>query len=183
MSLREHEPMLAALASAAERRNRPTSMVALCAALLVGAGVFAMWSASGARAARATFVREAVARQKVDALAAQVREVQESLQPKGDDTLPYAPRELLGSLASAATSSGLSKAPSFNPTTEESADSPLVRKVIIARILGEPLPETLAWMQRAITDIPGLHVTQFNLKPTRQGWEIEARFARWETKQ
>lgn len=183
MSLREHEPMLAALASGAERRNRPTSMVALCAALLVGAGAYALWSARSARAAHAAFVREAAASAKVEALAAQVVAIEDSLKSGPGDMGPYTPRELLGSLASAATSAGLTDTPSFNPTSEETADSPLVRKVIIARLLGKPLAPTLAWIEKALTDIPGLYVTQFNLKPTRQGWEVEVRFARWETKQ
>ena len=105
------------------------------------------------------------------------------VESNADDTAPYAPKELLGVLGAAATSAGLSKTPAFTQTIEEGGDSAPARKTVTARLLREPLPAPLAWFQRALSPTPELYVTQFNLKPTRQGWDMEVRFARWELKQ
>ncbi len=183
MSLREHEPMLAALAGAAERKNRPTAVVAFAAALLVGATAYSLWNMKQARAARRAYEREGQVSLKVSALAEEVRSAVESAKTHSADTDPYAPKELLSALSSAATSAGVTKPPSFVPTTDESPDSPLVKKIVVARLLGEPMSAVLAWIEKALAETPGLHVTQFNLKPTRSGWDTEVRFARWEIKQ
>lgn len=183
MSAREHEIMLGAMASAAERRNKPVALVAFGAALLAGAFAFYGWNAGQARSARAAFEREAQAAQKVGMIADRIVFERENAAVAGE-TDYYAPNPtLLSALASSATGAGLTKTPAFTQNTEDSG-GPIVRKTVTARISAEAVETTLAWVERALGEVDGLHVASFSLKSTRAtGWEVEVRFARWETKE
>ncbi|MBL0921310.1 MAG: hypothetical protein IBJ10_04180, partial [Phycisphaerales bacterium] len=70
---RDREPMLAALAGAAERANRPTAVVVFCAALLALALLFASISRAGASEARRAYENEASQLAAAQAVGAEIK--------------------------------------------------------------------------------------------------------------
>ncbi|MGD9691332.1 MAG: hypothetical protein AB7G17_00655 [Phycisphaerales bacterium] len=181
---REHEPMLNALARSAERANRPTSMVVFTALLLLAAVVFAGWSAMGARAASREFQREAAQRREVERAVSEIKALQAQRTQGAGALAAFAPEaSLLSKMAQAATASGLTTPPQIQPPNrEEMPGSPLIKQVVTARADGQEPSAVFAWLKKCLEDIPGLYVSQFALRPTRLGWSVEIRFARWEIK-
>lgn len=179
---REHEPMLGALARSAERANTPTAMVAFCAALLLGSGLFAAWQHRDANHARAELRQQVVAAAKVRTLADQIKMVRAEQALGGGAAAAYEPKELLGAISRAAEGAKIVPPPSVRETREETT-GPLTRKIVTANVRGHAMDHVLDWIRASVNDVPGLHVVQMTARtsPT-DGWDIEIRFARWELK-
>lgn len=181
MSLREHEPMLAAMASKAERANRPTAVVVFCTLLLVGAVGFTIWSSGRASEARAAFRREAQAQAEVERLTTQIEEARER-KSRGENELEgYSPETaLLSKIGQAASRALIEPIPRLRTNTESMTSSPLVRQVVTATVDDHEMEKVLAWITNALNEVDGLYVTEYSMKPTRKGWEVTVKFARWE---
>ncbi len=182
---RDREPMLAALAGAAERANRPTAVVLFCAILLLGATIFALWSGRQASAAERTYVSAATQLSRARAAADEIKRINAARQSGATQTSVFDPEpRLLSSISNALPADKIQSTDlRFEQNKEEVPGSPLVRQVVTCRSLRKlELDPVLEWTGRALEAVPGLHIIHFSLKPTREGWEITVKFARWELK-
>ena len=182
----DQEIQLRALASVAERRNRPTALVALAVALLVVALGFAAWSASVTGQARAEL--RAAARQRAEAaqlasdiqafrLASSTRFPREKYQPE---------LQLLGRIDQVYQKLGMASRPNLfeQGPRQLGLDSPLQAKRIRATINDTTLADAMRWINTVIQDIRGVHVTSVEFRPqTGRGWAVDVELARWELKQ
>ncbi len=181
---REHEAMLHGLARSAERANRPTALVVFSVLLLLAALAFAGWNVLGMREASREFRREAAQRREVERAVGEIRAMREQRSQGAGALASFAPEaSMLSKLAQAANAAGLTTPPQIQPPNREDIPgSPLVKQVVTARADGQEPGAVFAWLKKCLEDIPGLYVSQFALRPTRLGWSVEVRFARWEIK-
>lgn len=181
---REHEPMLNGLARSAERANRPTALVVFSVLLLLAALGYAGWNWSDARAAAREFRRDAAQQREVERAIGEIRAMRaQREQGQGAQAAFAAEPSMLSKLSQAASIAGLTVPPQIQPPNrEDTPGSPLVKQVITARADGQEPAVVFAWLRKCLEDIPGLYVSQFALRPTRLGWSLEVRFARWEIK-
>lgn len=181
MSLREHEPILAAMAGRAERANRPTAVVVFCTALLLAAVAFTAWASGRAAEAKREFRREAQTQAEVERLAGMIVEAREKKTRGEDESTVYAPETaLLSKIGQAATRAQIDGIPRLRTNTESLASSPLVRQVVTGTVENNEMDRVLRWITNALDEVDGLYVTEYTMKPTRRGWEVTVRFARWE---
>lgn len=182
--LRDREPVLAALASGAERANRPTAVVIFSALLLLVVTIFALMSVRDASRARALYVWEAGNRAQVETVADQIRLVRKEEEVRKNQPDAFAPEpRLLSAISSAGSAAGLP--PSLlriEEGREEVPNSPLVRRTVTARLDGQPIEPVFEWLQGSLQAVSGLHIIQLSLKPTPRGWDLTVKFARWELK-
>lgn len=180
----EREAMLAPLAGASERANRPTAMVVFCAVLLLASAAFASLSARDASAARRAFQTQQDQYAQVQTIAAQMRAIreQQDAAAQGDDAYAPEPR-LLSQLQQTASQAGLATLGfSVEESREEAPGRPIIRRVVTYRLNGQEIPPVMAWIQEALRSVKGLFITHFSMKPTARGWDIQIKFARWELK-
>ncbi len=181
----DREPMLAALAGAAERANRPTTVVAFCAILLVVAAGFMFWSSGRASAAEKAYTIEARQLARAEAVAAEIRRINAEREAGANEGSVFDPEpRLLSSISGALPADRLQSTElRFEQTKEEAPNSPLVRQVVTCRSVRKlEIEPVFDWMTRALEAVPGLHIIHFSMKPARDGWEITVKFARWELK-
>lgn len=181
---REHEPMLHGLARSAERANRPTTLVVFSVLLLLAAVAFAGWNGMDARTARREYQRDAAQQREVERAIGEIRAMRaQRAQGTGSQAAFTPEASMLSKLAQAATAAGLTVPPQIQPPNrEDTPGSPLVKQVVTARADGQEPAAVFEWLKKCLQDIPGLYVSQFALRPTRLGWSVEVRFARWEIK-
>lgn len=183
---RDREPMLAALAGSAERANRPTAVVVFCAAVLLVAMIFAVLSRGKAAQARTAYEHAASQLQTASSVAAEIKRITEERKNTTNAPGVFDPEPRLLSIVSGALTAAGLQTTEFRfdpPSKEEVPNSPLVRQVLTCRTLVPMEVEpVLDWVQRSLNAAPGLHVIHLSMKPTRQGWDITVKFARWELK-
>lgn len=178
---RETETMLGALASNAERANRPTAVVVFCVVALGAALVFAGWSFSAARAASRSFHRAIDEHRNVEKLAALLDHYRVEQARERDRPDIYAPEtRLLSTISQAAPRAGIDRTPQITGSQETVAGSPLVRQIVTAQIDRQPVENIAEWITIALRDIPGLHIVSLTMRPTINGWQFQIRFGRWE---
>jgi hypothetical protein len=184
-SPRDREPMLAALAGAAERANRPTAVVVFCAALLLLATIFALWTGRQASAAERAYVSAAGQLARAKAAADDIKRITAERAAGAGQTSVFDPEpRLLSSISNALPADKIQSTEiRFEPNKEEIPGSPLVRQVVTCRSLQKlEIEPVFEWIAAALNAVPGLHITHFSMKPSREGWEITVKFARWELK-
>lgn len=174
---------LAALAAAAERRNRPRLGLYASIALFVGAAVYAAGGSGAVARAKAQAQHEATQSVRVEAL---VAEIQAALatREQSDAATRFPPDARLRSkLVEIATAAGLPGTIEPDARMEQRGlDYPLQKQVVTVNLSDAPLEATLQFISRATAEIDGLYVDTIQLRPVPQGWFSVIRFARWEVK-
>ena len=181
---RDVETMLAAMASGAERANRPTAVVAFSVALLVASLAFAMWSMNSARAATRVYERTLTEYANVERLSQLLEHLAREQERSRDRPDIYArePR-LLSTISQAAPLAGIDRAPIITGGRETVPGSPLVRQIVNAQIDRQDVSAVMEWITIVLRDIPGLHIIRLNMRPTTNGWQFQIRFGRWEVEE
>lgn len=172
----------AMLAISQERRNRPLALPLIAGALLAAATIFSLVAFSQLRAARQSydFQRQRAGELLEVASSIERARAQSRRGPAGER---YAPeRNLLTKLQGVSERVGLEQPPSLNPQNMQrfEADSPLARRPVEVAITGATAEQGLRWIDMARQEIPGLHTTRIELRPTSTGWTFRITLARWE---
>jgi len=181
------DPMLeaAAMAAAAERRNRPMALIFLATAALVAAGIYAtMGAVSAAEAATAADVR--VRRyEQVERLAQQIERIRTD-PGRAEKLETFKPDPFLRTkLNQVAADLELSNQFQIGADRREglSLDSQM-RRVVIEVTLNSVSAETgMRWIDNAVREVQGLEVATVELTPTPRGWNFKVRLGRWEISQ
>jgi len=181
---RDVETMLSALASSADRANKPTAVVVFCVAVLGASLIFAMWSMNAAGAASRDYERTLREYANVERLAQVLEHIQRERAESGDEPDIYArePR-LLSTISQAAPMAGIDRTPTITGSRETMPGSPLVRQIVTAQIDRQDVASVMEWITIALRDIPGLHIIRLTMRPTNNGWQFQIRFGRWEVQE
>lgn len=175
-------------AVAAERRNRPTGLIAIAAALLIFAAAFAVYASTQRSRARADMAREQYTMQRLLNLQAQIAayrdsDAQKNLQRQFAPTM----RNIRSRLEQVARSIGMEDgALQLGQISDRRAlglDSTLLLRTIEATINGGDIELTLEWMQAVTDQVDGLFVSGVTLNPSSDGWLVNVRLSRWEIEQ
>lgn len=182
----EREMQLRAMAGANERRNRPRALIMGAGALLALASLYAGWSALEARAARAEL--EGATRQAgaVRRILGQMEAVRTDPARRLDPSR-YAPdTQILAKLTQRIPDQlGMTARPVVNEgrTVPFAADSKLSSRSVRAIFSDVPLEQAMQWINSAVQEVRGLHVTNIEFMPTRdRGWSITVELSRWESR-
>jgi len=174
---------LAALAAAAERRNRPRLMLYGAIVLLVGSGVYAAGGSGAVARARSQAQSAAAQAVQVEALAAEIGALLASREQSDAATRFPPDARLRSKLVEIATAVGLPGTIEPDARMEQRGlDYPLQKQVVTVNLSDAPLEPTLRFISRATEEIDGLYVDTIQLRVVPQGWFSVIRFARWEVK-
>ncbi len=178
-----------AMAAAAERRNRPVGLLVIAIALLIVSSVFTLWSASAVARARREITDAETGLQNVKATAERIEQVR--TRPEKD---PFGDRyradpEMLRKLERVPERAGLEARPTLREESRPrplALDSPFQSKIVNVRFGDSSLQDVMKWINQALMDVPGLHVTsaEFTVPsgPSGRGWVVDLKLARWEIK-
>lgn len=175
-------------AVAAERRNRPTALIAVSVALLLGAIVFAVFASSARARARDDMRIAQNTLQRLENVRAEIvayknSDAQRALKQQ------YAPmmRNIRSRLEQVAQRQGLpQRALQLGQISDQrklGLDSPLLLRTIDATIAEGEVEQTLEWIQAVTDEIDGLFVSGVTLNPSTDGWRLNIRLSRWEIEQ
>jgi len=184
----QQESQIRAAALASERRNRPVGLIAIASAILLASTIFAGWSVASAQRARSEALAARQRLIEVDAIAEEIQDIRTDPQRSGGDTR-YAPETRLRSkLNQVADRLGMEQTPSIRDAGAKQlgvgSGSPLEKRSIEVRMDDLPLDAAMEWINEAVREIPGLHVTGVELRPGRpEGWNIRVQLSRWEFRQ
>jgi len=175
-------------AVAAERRNRPTGLIAIAAALLIVAAAFAVYASTQRARARADMAREQYTMQRLVNLQAQIEayrdsDAQRNLQRQFAPTM----RNIRSRLEQVSRTIGMEdgglQLGQISDRRALGLDSPLLLRTIEATINGGDIEYTLEWMQAVTDQVDGLFVSGVTLNPSSDGWHVNVRLSRWEIEQ
>lgn len=180
---REQELELAALAGAAERRNRPRLGLAVAFLLLTGAAGYALLGSGSVASARTQAERAARDAAGVERLATEIDAILARRQENDAEARFPIDAALRSKLVEIARASGITEevAPEARPE-QRGLDYPLVKQVVTITLSDAGLEAALDFISRATREIPGLFVEGVQLQPRPQGWYAVLRFARWEVR-
>lgn len=167
-------------AAAAARRNRPTALLAICGAILLGAIIFAIVSVTQSGAARAEVTRLATERAEVRAIADEIVALRERAGDRQDDG-QYSRELQLSKLEAINQRVRLPKAPTLSeqrPTRP--IGSPIEKRRVDITMDNAPLDAALEWINEAQRAIPDLFISAIELRPRPNGWLVRVQVARWE---
>lgn len=175
---------LSAFAAAADRANRPTSLLAFPLLLAVIATVVLLWSFSQFSAARAIAGAEAENQVRIDSL---VSAIEAESQAALDFEKLYPPNPYVSSEINASwRESGVNfSTPPIvsDPVRSVALAGPagtIHRLVVSCSVTSEPLEEILQWIDNVLRN-PTLQghvwVSHLQLSPSGNGWRANIRFA------
>jgi hypothetical protein len=170
---------LAAEAARAERQNQPKGLLygagVLLLAALVYLGVSFLESGSAAFAMR----KERANANLVIEQAGKLKSLHEASATEGPH-LGQPVTQVRSRIEQAGVDVGLkSRVPI--PTTRDGEKSPGGKQVKFDyEVRDEDLSKLLAWMERAVSQVPGLDVYSVSLKPEAHLWMLRVTFSRWE---
>lgn len=175
-------------AGLAERRNRPTGLVAFAVLLLLAALLYLMFTTSARRAAAsATRSAESSLQQLVN-LGAQIDAYKDN-DAQTELRRRYTPimSTIRSRLERLAQDVGMTDQPpvlgQISAERRLGLDSPLLLRTIDATIAEGDPDLVLQWMQAATDEIDGLFVNGISLNPVTNGWRITVQLSRWEIDQ
>lgn len=184
----QQEAQLRAAALASERRNRPFLRVAIAVAVLAASGVFAAWSLAAAERTRGVLASDRERLAEAQTLVEQIRQIRNDPRRSANNER-YAPETRLRSkLDRISERLDMEQTPSIRDAGAKQlgvgSDSPLEKRSVEVRMSNVPLETALEWVNEAVREIPGLHVTGVELRPNRaRGWSIHVQLSRWEFRQ
>lgn len=172
-------------ARAAERRNRPTGLVALTLVLLVLAAVYAIYASSQLAGARNSLRGAQRSMQTLVNLRGQIEDYRDS-ESQRQLRRAYAPRmrNIRSRLEKLARDVGMGDSlPQLGQISDQrklGLDSPLLLRTIDATVLEGNTDNALEWIQAATEDVDGLFVNGITLNPSADGWRMTIKLSRWE---
>ncbi len=181
------EAQLSAMAAAADRTNRPASLLNIPLLLVLGALLLAAWEFRDMQAQRAMLRREQERVQKVTLLTEQI--AAERKKELNVQTL-YPPAPFFGSQVDEIwKSQGITfrESPSVGAVTKADVfvGSPVVRSEVACSVSSEPVESVVAWIQ-SIQEHEYLKgrvfVSQILLTPLPTGWRAAFRVGLYEPK-
>ena len=172
-------------AGAAERRNRPSGLVALTLVLLLLASIYAIYASSQLASARNGLRGAERSMQALVDLRGQIENYQDS-ESQRQLRVAYAPRmrNIRSRLEKLARDVGMGDAlPQLGQISDQrklGLDSPLLLRTIDATILEGNTDNALEWIQAATEDVDGLFVNGITLNPSADGRRMTIKLSRWE---
>lgn len=180
----ERQIRLRALAAAAERRNKPTLLIAAAALVFLAAIGFTGFSYASAASARSGLEGSAEDAARILAMAEQMRELE---QQDSADALrrKYATdSQLLSKLNRVGPSIGMSNS---TLSVRESGgripmggDSPFSARVVSVTMNRVSFDDAMRWINTALEQSDGLFINRVDLNPTPGGWMVSVDLTRWE---
>lgn len=174
---------LRALATAAERRNKPTALIVIAALLLLVAIGFAGFEYVSALSARGELATRARAAARVTAIADRIRELEQDEGVQNLQQRYRADPQLLGKLSSVAPQLGMENPPSIRESSSRiplGGDSPLAARIVTVTMNNVSIGQGMDWIDAALEKTDGLFVSRAELNPTPGGWTITVDLTRWE---
>ncbi|MEM1186015.1 MAG: hypothetical protein AAGI53_13575 [Planctomycetota bacterium] len=165
---------IATAATAAERSNRPASLVVLAGLVFVIACAIVVVLAT----------RQASARSEVDRLTGEIEQLRElvielEVAKSDQPTLPES-EPILARIETIATEVGIEEQLSLNNTGK----TDIAPGIVVARgsynLNHDDLGEVMEWLRRVTTEIEGVEATRTSFTPRRNDWKIEVTFERYE---
>ncbi len=175
-------------AVAVERRNRPTGLVALAVALLIGATIFAVYASTQRARAKADMRGAQNTMQRLVNMRAEIEAYQDSDAQKALRQ-QFSPRmrNIRSRLEQVASSVGLEartlQLGQISDRRQLGLDSPLLLRTIEATLSDGDVDLALDWIQAVTNEIDGLFVSGVTLTPASDGWRVNVRLSRWEIEQ
>ena len=172
---------LASAAARAERQNQPKSLLYGAGLLLVAASIFLAISFFGSRAASSALKTQRGHAESIMRQAGELRALHEAAATEGPK-LVQRETQFLTRIEQAGVDVGL-KAKIPVPTKrgpERQLSTGSMQTKFDYEIKDEQLPMLLAWMERAVAQVPGLEVYSVSIKPDVHVWTLRVTFSRWE---
>lgn len=181
------ESQLAAFASAADRANRPTSMLTIPALLMVAALLYMFWAYRGLSAERGIAVAKQGQSSQIMTLVSQIKAEKAK---EVDLTKKYQAAPFLGSQVGDETwklpERGLREAPTVSQISSAKIDntSPILRSDVTVTVNNEDIGAILGAVDATLNHEQlkqlNVFVSQANLTPSGTGWRATLRFSVYE---
>lgn len=168
-------------AAARERRNRPFAMVALAAAFVAAALVFALYAVSARASSRSALVRAQEDQAQAGVALAQWSRLirAEADMPRGG--VGQSGEFRISKMEDLATRAGMTSKPNTPRTTDDKTRPGLViSRYFYTEVRNPALGPMLEWVRLASAEVSGLEVESITLHPEPVGWRMEVTFRRWE---
>lgn len=169
---------LAEAAMAAERSNRPRSLLFLATAFFLVTGIALIVSLRQREAAVREFKIQSDWKVLVGGLEQQ-NEAVERLAASTDLSGTKPLTDLFTRIEAAAATQGLEK-PSIPPSRPPVKDGPALKYTYEYTMRNSSLESLLLWIQQCQTDVPGLKVSGVEIVPQAKTWQCKVTFVRWE---
>lgn len=171
---------LQALSGAAQRRNQPKMLIFLAFVLILISAFYAFSGFSAASSAKVRAQRQVDTDNQLDPRIERYNELTQGGAEGGlDERFPVNSR-IRSTLETSADVFGLDSPTVAQRPERAGLDYPLQRQIITANLSDAPLEPTLKWINSATRNIDGLYVAGVEFSPTKSGWQVEVRYARWE---
>lgn len=172
---------LAMRAGRSERSNKPTILLLLAVACLVGAFIFLLSSLSRLSEARDTLASRRENAENMVLLAAQLRQIRE-FASEGTALVQDPDPQMLSRLAQIGTSAGLADPLPIptKPKAVESREKTAQRVKWVYRISDPALSSIMRFVSQVERDIPGMKVHSIKITPSTDKWSVEVTFSRVE---
>ncbi len=165
---------MAAMAARRARRNRPRRLVALALAVLLGAGVIALWGAVE-RAAAASRLRSARTEQH---LVSQLVPQYEQARSRGAENPYQRVPDLVTRIQGYAREAGLDNPLPNAPSSDRPSGALEETTVRISGIRNREFGPVATWLTRVVEEIPGIEITSLVIEPIAQGWNVDVVFVK-----
>jgi hypothetical protein len=174
--------LAAAAASRSERRNSPRYLIGAAIAVLAMALLWLLLSWSAWSAAHTSLARQLSDRTTI---AQNVSDVQKLKAASGADTGPKL-AEQEGAIRSRLRDIGKNvglKEENITPKAVKRDQRKDLGSVLLTAAFDardESLAPLLTWLDRAVSEMPGIEVYKISIRPEAQKWYMQVTFSRWE---
>ncbi len=167
-------------AGRSERSNKPTILLLLALACLMGAFLFLLSSFARLSDARDTLAARKDNAQTMVLLAAQLRQIRD-FASEGTALVQEPDPQILSRLSQIGAGAGLNQAlPLPTRTVVQARDKSAQRVRWLYRITDVSLGPVMRFVGQVERDIPGMKVHSIRITPTPERWSVEVTFSRVE---
>jgi len=172
---------LAMRAARTERSNKPTILIILSLALLVGTGLFLLSSMAKLKSANTNLSRERDNAQSMVRYAAQLKQLRD-LAAEGSTTSFEPDPQLRSRIAQVAVAAGLSKPLPIpkSPAPSKSKDGTAQRIRFQYAVQDPSLAAIMTWLTQTERDIQGVRVYSIKIVPAAEQWTVDVTLSRVE---
>jgi hypothetical protein len=170
---------LGAIAARDERRNRPAHWLLLATLCFAGSLLALIWAGwSRAAAAKQLGDQRYIASQTSE-ICGQIQALREQAAKQGDKAnQPIT--QIRSRLQAIAQEAGIKNKLQIPRDEEERRGASKRVKFRFDNVQDESLPALLSWLDKAVTELPGMEVYSVSIRPLANQWVMNVTFARWE---
>jgi len=161
-----------------ERWNRPVAMLVLAVALLLAAGLFALYAVGSRASARADLAKALEDQAHVEVKLVEWKQLSES-----EGAAPQSGKAgfKVSVMEDLATRAGMKTRPNA-PRAQDDKSRPgvVMYRHFYTEVRDPSLANMVEWVRLACAEIAGLEIDSLAVRPEPAGWKMEVTFRRWE---